>query len=331
MGVAPVYLEPIIEQMIKTNLLIANAKKRYCTNFCVFPNQTYTNAEAISCLEFRNHRYCEKISKILYNLKEKITQLDFFGNDLPYEYLMWILYVVAGEQIGIIANEKYLEKYKEKYEDEGEREYRITMQYAGADEKIDFSMRDNIKKNEWSSLHQNFKRTRYGDLQYVNDYAWHPFPMEEETFKKGRDLWIDGNNISLLIALSENSNMELNPYEEEMVAEFIKNGLVENTNAGLKVLIPIFKEEIFREIVNIVKAEVYDYAVEYSDIIASQVEKLLLPYVREDLMSNFIYWDMQMFFQPVSYLFYYGMYESNCLEIPKDYGRSAAGLYILRK
>lgn len=45
-------------------------------------------------------------------------------------------------------------------------------------------------------------------------------------------------------------------------------------------------------------------------------------------MSNFIYWDMKMFFQPISSLFYYGIYDSNDLEIPKDYEHSAAGLYL---
>ena len=62
--------------------------------------------------------------------------------------------------------------------------------------------------------------------------------------------------------------------------------------------------------------------------IAVKVEKILLPYVRKELMSNFIYWDMKMFFQPISSLFYYGIYDSNDLEIPKDYEHSAAGLYL---
>lgn len=148
MGVAPIYLESILEQMISTKLLVSNVKKQYLTNFCVFPKQAYINATAVSCIEFRNNGYCEKISKILYELKEKILQLNFYGNDFDYDYLMWILYVIAGDQMGILANEKYLEKYKGKYEDEAEREYRITMKYTKAEENVDYSMWNKEEKQQ---------------------------------------------------------------------------------------------------------------------------------------------------------------------------------------
>lgn len=331
MGVAPVYLESIIEQMVQTKLLISTKKNRYLTNFCVFPKQVYVNASAVSCIEFRENGFCENISKALYDLKEKILELDFYGNDFDYEYLMWILYVIAGYQIGALANEKYLEKYKGKYVDEPEREYRITMQYAAPEEKIDYSLRNNAKATGWSCLHQNIMTSRYGNLEYVNNFEYYPFPCEGERFEKGRDLWINGNNISLLLDLAENKTKPLNNYEEEMVSELIKNGLVEKMGNRLKVLLPIFKRDVFEKIRDIVKEAVADYAYEFSDIVAGKVETLLLPYVRKDLMSNFIYWDMKMFFQPITYLFYYGMYESDSLAIPENYERSAAGLYILRE
>lgn len=332
MGVAPIYLEPILEQMINTKLLVSTAKKQYLTNFCVFPKQAYMNATAVSCIEFRKNGYCEKISKMLYELKEKITKLNFYGNDFGYDYLMWILYVITGDQMGILANEKYLEKYKGKYEDEAEREYRITMQYIPAEEEVDDSLwNKEVKTTGWSNLHNILMTSHYGKLEYVNDYENDPFPVEDESFQSGRDLWVNGNNISLLLDLTENKNKPLNLYEEEMVAEFIKNGLVKKTEDGLKVLLPIFKREIFLEICEIVKEAIGDFAFEFSEIVSDKVENLLLPYVRKDLMSNFIYWDMRMFFQPITYLFYYGMYESDYLAIPEDYARSAAGLYILRE
>lgn len=332
MGVAPIYLEPILEQMLNTKLLTTAAKNQYLTNFCVFPKQAYINATAISCAEFRNNGYCEKVSKMLYELKEKILALDFYGNDFGYDYLMWILYVVAGDQMGVLSNEKYLEKYKGKYADEAERDYRITMQYTKAEEIIDYSIwEENVKIASWSNLHSNFMTLHYGNLEYVNDFENYPFPVETGKFQGGRDFWINGNNISLLLDLAENGNKKLNPYEEEMAAEFIKNGLVEKTENGLKVLLPIFKRDTFAKICEIVKEAIRDFAYEFSKSVSDKVENVLLPYVRKDLMSNFIYWDMRMFFQPIAYLFYYGMNESDCLAIPKDYERSAAGLYILRE
>uniref|UniRef100_UPI004056CF45 hypothetical protein n=1 Tax=Acetatifactor sp. TaxID=1872090 RepID=UPI004056CF45 len=47
-------------------------------------------------------------------------------------------------------------------------------------------------------------------------------------------------------------------------------------------------------------------------------------------MSNFIHWDMKMFLQPISYLFYYGLQESEYLAIPNAYNCCAAGLMIVK-
>ena len=98
MGVAPIYLEPVLEQMVGVNLLKMPAKNSYLTNFCVFPAREYIKAEAEACEEFQKHHYGKKITDILYGLKDKILSLDFYGNDFSYEYLMWILYVIAGYQ-----------------------------------------------------------------------------------------------------------------------------------------------------------------------------------------------------------------------------------------
>ena len=73
--------------------------------------------------------------------------------------------------------------------------------------------------------------------------------------------------------------------------------------------------------------ELKDFADEFADRISENVEKMLLPYVRKDLMSNFIYWDMRMFFQQTGALFYHC--RNDHLKLPEDYSHSAAGLYIL--
>ena len=328
MGVAPIYVEPIMEQLLKVKLVVPYNKKKYISNFGVFPKQAYMQAQSVANYEFRENGYFDKVNQALENTKDEILKFDFYGNDFNYKYLKWIFYVIAGYQIGYLANEKYLEKYKGKYKDEGERDYRITMQYSNADENIDYPIQDETKTAEWSCLTQKFMSTRYGKIEFVNDYQCAPFPSEGEEFAKGRDLWVNGDNITLLMELAENSSKKLNTYEEEMVACFIKNGLVEKKDNGYKVLLPIFKRDVFEKIATLIKEAVRNIAYEYSDCIAGKVEKILLPYVRKELMSNFIYWDMKMFFQPISSLFYYGIYDSNDLEIPKDYEHSAAGLYL---
>lgn len=127
--------------------------------------------------------YFDKVNQALENIKDEILKLDFYGNDFNYKYLKWIFYVIAGYQIGYLANEKYLEKYKEKYKDEGERDYRITMQYSNADEKIDYPTQDETKTAEWSCLTQKFMSTRYGKIDYVNDYQCAHFQVKRRICK----------------------------------------------------------------------------------------------------------------------------------------------------
>ena len=46
------------------------------------------------------------------------------------------------------------------------------------------------------------------------------------------------------------------------------------------------------------------------------------------MISNFLHWDMRMFFQITGSLFWYG-WDKN-LALPEDYSRSAAGLYLMK-
>lgn len=328
MGVAPLYLEDMIEKMISANLLVSPAKGKYIANHCIFPREKYVEADVYACDIFHDEGYAEKIIDILLSLKDKITALDFYGNDFDYGYLMWILYVIAGDFFGIHGRDHYIGKYSIK--DEAERKYRLTMQYTLPDETFDGSMQSRLRAVSWSNLHQDFTTSEYGKIAFVNDFETEPFPDDnddETDWRRGRDKWIDGNNIALLVALSEDPDKKLSVHEEAMAADFLKKGLLKKEDGRLIVQLPIFRREIYIEIRNLVSAEIKPLAEEYADKVGAGVEKILLPYVRKDLMSNFIHWDMRMFFQQICSLFDYGW--DKALTKPEDYSRSAAGLYIL--
>ena len=328
MGVAPLYLEEIIEKMISTSLLVSPAKGKYIANHCIFPREQYTKADIYACDIFHDDGYAKKINDVLLSLKDKITALDFYGNNFDYSYILWILYVIAGDFFGIHGKNHYIAKYNIK--DEAERKYRLTMHYTLPDETFDTSIRSRLRTANWSNLHQDFTTSEYGKIEFVNDYEYEPFPNDnndETDWLKGRDKWIDGNNIVLLVALSENPEKKFSVHEEAVVADFLKNGLLKKENDKLIVQLPIFRREIYNEICELVSAEIKPIAEEYADKVGVNVEKILLPYVRKDLMSNFIHWDMRMFFQQTCSLFYYGW--DKALAQPEDYSKSAAGLYIL--
>lgn len=247
MGVAPVYLEDFLEQMTKKRLLLTSAKGKYLANCCVFPKQTYTEAKLYANKVFHNGGFPEKITEKLFGLKDNITSLDFYGNDFDYGYLMWLLYVAAGDCFGVIGREKYLEKYKGKYADD-KREYQLTMQYILPDESFDGSLFHEMKAVSWSCLHQYFNTADHGRAGFVNEFEAPPFPSEGKTagdWRIGRDRWVDGNNISLLIDLAADPAKKLTEYEEEKAADFLKNGLLRKENDKLLPRLPIFKGDVY--------------------------------------------------------------------------------------
>ena len=329
MGIAPLYLEEIIEKLVNAGLLISPATGKYIANHCIFPREKYVEAKIYACDIFHNDGYAEKINSVLLNLKEKISDLDFYGNSFDYGYLMWIFYVIAGQFFGVHGRNHYIEKYSIK--NEAERKYRMTMVYTLADENFDNSMWDKLREISWSNLQQDFTTSEYGKIAFVNDFQIEPFPNsneDENDWRRERDKWVDGNNIVLLVKLAESPEKDLSVHEEAMAAEFLKNGLLKKENDRLIVQLPIFRREIYRAICDLIDVEIKPLAEEFADKVSAGVEKILLPYVREDLMSNFIHWDMRMFLQQMGSLFYYGW--DKALSKPEDYSTSAAGLYIVR-
>ncbi len=330
MGIAPVYLEEILEKMTEEKLLISPAKGKYLSNCCVFPRQGYTEAKLYANKAFHENGFPEKISQKLLALKDKITSLDFYGNNFEYGYLMWLLYSAAGDVFGTLGRERYLEKYKGKYADDG-REYQLTVFYILPDENFDGSFFNEMKDTRWSCLFQNFDTADYGHVSFVNGFEAPPFPNDgrrPEDWRIGRDRWVDGNNVSLLFDLAKDPAKKLTEYEEEKAAYFLKNGLLKKEGERLTVQLPIFTHAVREEMFSIIREEMRGLACEYADIIGEGVEKRLMPYVRKDMTSNFLYWDMRMFFQVTGGLFWHGW--DKYLALPEDYSRSAAGLELVK-
>lgn len=282
MGIAPVYLEEILEKMRKEQLLKSPVKGKYLANCCIFPRDVYVRAEIYACDVFHDNRFPERITEKLLDLKDQITSLDFYGNQFDYRYIMWILYVQAAYAFSDIGGKYYLRKHSDRYPKEADRTYNLTMHYVLPDD---------------------------------NDEHL------------GRDKWVDGTNISLLLDLAANPKKQLSVYEEEKAAEFLKNGLLKKENDSLIVQLPVLKTETANQIMKLIKAELTELAEEYVELVSKGIEELLLPYVRKDLMNCFINWDMHSFFEPKGALFYYGWDKS--LAQPEDYSTSAAGLYVL--
>lgn len=332
MGIAPVYLEEILERMTEEKLLLTPAKGKYLSNCCVFPKQAYTETKLYANKIFHENGFPEKITEKLFAIKDKITSLDFYGNHFDYRYLMWLLYAAAEDSFGTVGRDEYLKKYSDKYPNDpnDERGYQLTVQYILPDESFDNSIFNEMKSVYWSSLHQYFDTADHGHVGFNNVFEAPPFPDEGRRFddwRQGRDRWVDGNNISLLIDLAKNPQKRLTEYEEEKAADFLKNGLLEKEGDKLTVQMPVFSRAVHNEFFEIIRTSIEDLAKEYAEAVGEGVEKRLMPYVRKDMIGNFLHWDMRMFFKILGCLYWYGW--DKHLALPEDYSRSAAGLYLL--
>ncbi len=331
MGIAPVYMEELLEKMQKVSLLRSPARGKYQANCCVFPEDVYTRAKLTACDVFHDNGFGEKITKALFDLQEDITALPFYGNYFNYCYLMWILYVEACESFGEYGTKRYEEKYNDRFPDEAERTYRITVEYTLPDESLDGSVYDRLRTKGWSCLHNQFMSPIHGKVQYVNNFECEPFPNESDDviddWRRGRDFWLDETNVFLLLELAADPQKLLTIHEEEKVAEMLGHGLLKKEGDGFAVQLPIFSKKTYSHIATMIREKVQDLAYEYADLVGGVVEKELLPFVRRDQMSNFIHWDMRMFFQQLSSLFYHGW--DTVLAQPTDYAASAAGLCII--
>ncbi len=332
LGIAPVYIEDSLDKMTEEKLLLSPAKGKYLSNCCVFPKRAYTETKVYANKIFHDGGFPEKINERLFAVKDKITSLDFYGNRFDYRYLMWLLYAAAEESFGTVGRDEYLKKYSEKYpgDPNDERGYQLTIQYLMPDERFDEAMYGEMRAVYWSCLHQFFDTADYGHVGFINGFEAPPFPNEGKRFddwRQGRDRWVDGSNISLLIDLAKDPAKRLTEYEEEMAADFLKKGLLEKEGERLIVQLPIFSRAVRDEFFEIVRTAIEDLAKEYAEAIGGEVEKRLMPYVRRDMTSNFLHWDMRMFFKILGCLYWYGW--DKHLALPEDYSRSAAGLYLI--
>lgn len=325
MGVAPIYLESYINSLIELQLLKEASKGKYLSDICVFQKQPYTNASAVSRKVFFRSGIGKEITNIIYSIKDKILSYDFYGKNFSYEYLMWIIIVYACDSLARQANEIYIKKYEGKILKDNGKNFRVTAMFTENGEQIDYSVYEEAKSAGWSNLHNWYKTAEYGKIEYINDFQHSPFPE--------RNNWITANNVSLLLKLAKNPNMCLSKYEEEMAADFISKGIVSGTENGLKVELPIIDSRTANnrshDLRQIIHQAVTPLAEKYERAITKSVEEILLPYVRKDLLEEFVHWNMRVFLQPTGSVFHYAIWETDILPKPESFDKSAAGLWIM--
>lgn len=320
LGVAPVFLEEFLDNMIDAGLIRMPAKNKYIANHCVFPESAYNKAEKYAADVFLDGGFAERVHNAIKSVENDIRALGFYGNDFEFGYLLWELYKIAAYHIATIGTRHYAKKFGDKYPDDTERGYFLTLTYTLPDE--DFTpepIRTKSSIDMWNNLNNgcifcgNEPNKDGQDIRhYSSDRIW----------------WIDEGNIGLIFDLADDPKKALNEKEEEQAAFLLECGILKKQDGGLKVMLPIFTSEQHGRKYDILEAVIKDIACDYVDAVTPGIEKILLPYIRKDLMGVFVRCDIWFFLFVTSKLYYYGW--DKTLTIPESFENSAAGLYLVK-
>ena len=317
-GVAPVYLERIMEYPLEHKFLKKDSKGKYLTDFCILPYQaryeaSYQIGEIYSELG-------KEITEVIEKKKDSILAFDFYGNKFDWDYLLWILYVFACSRFLGMAIEKNEKNWEGKVSKDNGKDYRIAGSFTLPNEKIVLHDKP-MKSVGWSNLHEHFENEKHGKITYVNFFQHDPF--------SNRDGLINASNDSILFKLIESDGIaELNEIEKEQAAYFISKGVIIKDGDKLKVNIPVMTYECDDKIRLWLSDLLQPIVDKYVDDVCAAADKIIRPLIREDLLEEYAHWILGGYFFPLPYVFYWAMYEGKTLAIPEDYSASAAGLYL---
>lgn len=344
--VAPEYIEDAVTHMAAVNVL-KEENGNYYTTFPMFSKYEIKKAKLACNKEILQNHIPEKLDKLIDSLKEEITAVDFYGNDFNWKYLKWIMYKFADDELGNFMRKIYVQKTDEIIIDK----YSMTTQnysysLIGEYKYADDSMTEQLETTKEALIHYTWS---YYDFS-IQDYGWvqrqffdvPPFPSSwghddgEYHPECGRGDYIKTSDVSLIFQLIENPTKTLNENEEKAVAEMLTHGVLTELEIdgkkAYKPAIPVFPKKAIQEIKTILEKALKTYALEIAETILQTVGKTLLPSLhgrKERLAQFYVFW-LIFYFGPVKEFFWYGINKGG-FEIPNDYKKSAAAMYLLKE
>lgn len=317
-GVAPVYFEEKMQYLLEHRFLKESGKGRYLTDFIIYPEEAYKNYYVEKAMISAG--ICPEMMDILFSVRGEIIRIPFYGNNFPYTYLLWIICVYAAN----ILSRKMLVKYTAGIhtdipKDNG-KDYRVSGRVQFPEETILWPKAEELHTRSWSNFHSNFRTSGYRQICHANLFQMEPF---EERMNILTDA-----NADLFMRIFDDPGYTLTHTEEETVSFWIRHGYMKKTDVGLYPTMPVMTWEVKEKIEFILAEKLESLSQKYMTVLADAANKWLLPYVRKDLMEEYVHWDMLSAFCFVESIFYYAMDDTKLLAMPEDFSASAAGICI---
>ncbi len=315
-GVAPVYFEEKLQWLLEKGFLVEHGKGKYITDFIIIPEAVFHDYFYERDALLRD--IGKEVTDILYASEKDIRAMDFYGNDMPYDYLLWELYYYAAWTLEYCMSERYRAQYKGELPKQKKKDWDLDGRVQFADEVVDYTKP--YYQVSWSNIHNHFAVGGYKMVEYGNHFQHTPFPR--------RDFHINEVNIRTVMKIFENANVSLDEHEQMQAAELVEKGFLENRGEGLYLTMPVMTLDTRTKILQYLSEALAPLAEKYGGALTALTNRMILPHIRKDLMAEYAGRYMQTAFFTVDSVLYYGMYEGKTLAIPKDYNRSAAATVI---
>ena len=316
-GLSQEQLDSILADSVEEGTLKKVAGDAYLTDFCVMPAQAFYDAECRINEIYEN--IGQEITDVLEEKKAAIWAHDFYGNQLPYSYLLWILYVFACDRFKHLADEKNRQIWQDKIPGDNGKNYRLAGTFMLPGEEI-VQQEDPLNQVSWSRQLTYFESDK-GRMVFVNCFDYPPFKDGE------RNGLVNAKNVPLLFKLIESGGeYRLSRDEAEHVAFLRHYGIIIKEEGLLKVNIPVITHECEAQIQRCLDDLLKPLVDKYFDSVTGAADTFIRPHIREDLLEEYINDVLSDLYNPQGYVLFWAMYIGETLDMVFD--RSGAALYL---
>ncbi len=319
-GVAPVYFEEKLRYLLENKFIKESSKGRYLTDFLIYPKQAYSDYRA--AISDIYDTLGSEATEILHNYEKDIRSIGFYGNDMPFGTLLWLLYYFAAWAMQIVMSVKNNLEWRGKVPESNGKDYRITGTVTYPDETPVYRGKKNSVN--WSNLHNHFKTSGYKILEHANLFQCEPFT--------DRDSIINESNADLFARIYDDPFIKLTKNEQDAAAHLISLDYLHEKDGGLYLSMPVMTYDQCDNVLDVLKKALTPLCDKYYLLVSEATKRTLLPYVRADLMEEFAHWTLTGGFFPLEYMFWYGMNsEEKPLDIPEDFSNTSKAVCIYIK
>ena len=284
MQIPRLFLEESIQKLIRANVLFEEKRGKYLTDFTIFPKSVIRKAEEIDSQICKDLKIAERYFEILTDMKQDILKEDFYGNDFEWEYLLPYFIIRSDREFGMKTGGEYLrEKYGKGLPDRFWRNFYLSGYYK--DEPDEASKKEDSIIGPGYNF-EIYNLPDYGHIEVHNTINTMHYKKDGHSYSLDLDRldWLNSTNAGLYLELIKNPEKILSEKEEVLVADMMNNGVLEKTSEGYKGNIPVISFALIDKWCKIWHEKFKELSIEYYDALYKAEEKVVLPYIRHDLL-----------------------------------------------